>query len=238
MRLQKYLADAGIASRRKCEELILAGRVTVNGETAAIGCVVDGSADTVCLDGKPVAIKRNTVAIMLNKPRGVICSATDPEGRRTVNDLLSGVTERVYNVGRLDVDSEGLILMTNDGDIAYRLTHPKHLVDKTYLAICSGEVSARDVEALKRGVVLEDGVTAPAAVEGLEKIEGGRSRLYITIHEGRNRQVRRMLAALGHDTVMLKRVKLGPLTLGRLKPGEWRYLTQTELNKLKHELGI
>lgn len=236
MRLQKYLANSGVASRRKCEELITQGRVRVNGQIAKLGMSLNEECDIVELDGKAVTRREKTVVIMLNKPCGVISSASDPEGRRTVNDIVKGVGVRVYNVGRLDINSEGLLLMTNDGDLAYRLTHPKHMVEKTYLVLCNGLVTVEEARKLETGILLEDGMTAPAKVERLVHVDDNRSKFFITIHEGKNRQVRRMVSAIGHDTLRLRRIRIGFLTLGTLRTGEWRYLSDIEISKLKEEL--
>ena len=236
MRLQKYLANSGVASRRKCEELITQGRVRVNGQIAKLGMSLNEECDIVELDGKAVTRREKTVVIMLNKPCGVISSASDPEGRRTVNDIVKDVGVRVYNVGRLDINSEGLLLMTNDGDLAYRLTHPKHMVEKTYLVLCNGLVTVEEARKLETGILLADGMTAPAKVERLVHVDDNRSKFFITIHEGKNRQVRRMVSAIGHDTLRLRRIRIGFLTLGTLRTGEWRYLSDIEISKLKEEL--
>ena len=167
MRLQKFMADAGIASRRKCEEYIAEGRVKVNGNTAVIGCTVEDG-DEVLFDGSPVCGKTARVAIVLNKPQGVVCTSSDPEGRRTVVDYVKELPYRLYNVGRLDYDSEGLIILTNDGDLAYKMMHPKFIVEKTYHVVCTGSLTGSDKERLEKGVALEDGLTAPAKIENIE----------------------------------------------------------------------
>lgn len=230
MRLQKFMADAGIASRRKCEEYIAEGRVKVNGSTAVIGCTVEAG-DEVLFDGRPVCVKPERVAIVLNKPQGVVCTSSDPEGRRTVIDYVKELPYRLYNVGRLDYDSEGLIILTNDGDLAYKMMHPSFAVEKTYHVVCTGALTDGDKDRLEKGVALEDGFTAPAKIENVE-YSRGRTAFDITIHEGRNRQVRRMLAAVGREVMLLRRIKEGPVTLGGLKGGEWRYLTEDELAAL------
>ena len=231
MRLQKFMADAGVASRRKCEEYILAGRVKVNGETAALGCSVE-QGDRVEFDGKPLTMQEQRVVLMLNKPQGVVCTCSDPEGRKTVVDYVKELPYRLYNVGRLDYDSEGLILLTNDGELAYRMTHPKFEMDKTYHVVCSGVINERDISRLTGGITLDDGVTSPAQVENVRVRRDNKTELDITIHEGRNRQVRRMIAAVGKDTLLLRRIKEGPLELGDLKAGQWRYLTEQEVKAL------
>ena len=237
MRLQKYLADAGVASRRACEALIAAGRVRVNGATAAIGQSVEAG-DTVELDGKPVACAQRHVVILFYKPRGVVCTSEDPEGRRTVQDYFRDLPERLYNVGRLDLNSEGLLLMTNDGALAHRLTHPRFGVEKTYYVVCDGKVTASDFAKLTNGILLDDGMTAPARVDCVRTTQRGDTSFLITIHEGRNRQIRRMAEAIGHRTLRLKRERFGCLELGTLKPGEWRYLTESELTSLGALLGL
>ena len=231
MRLQKFMADAGVASRRKCEEYISAGRVRVNGVVAEIGCTVEPG-DRVEFDGVQLSIDAERVVIMLNKPQGVVCTCSDPEGRRTVIDYVKDLPYRLYNVGRLDYDSEGLILLTNDGDLAYRMTHPKFKMEKTYHVVCSGIIDQRDILRLQSGITLDDGVTSPAQVNNVRIRRDGKSELDITIHEGRNRQVRRMISAVGKDTLLLRRIKEGPLELGELKTGQWRFLTEQEIKAL------
>lgn len=228
MRLQKVLAAAGLGSRRSCEELIRAGRVTVNGEIAVLGASVEPG-DEILLDGKPVGPAERRTVILFYKPRGVVSTSNDPEGRKTVQDFFRNVPERLYNVGRLDVNSEGLLLMTNDGDLAYRMTHPKFEQEKTYYAVCDGTLTGDEADRLRSGVMLTDGMTAPAKVERIRPTRTGATSFLITIHEGRNRQVRRMLEAVGHKTLLLRRERFGPLSLGALAPGEWRYATKEEL---------
>ena len=231
MRLQKYLADAGIASRRKCEELIAAGRVRVNGEIAALGCTVS-EGDVVLLDGRPVEPQREKVIIMFNKPKNVICTGSESEDRVRVADFFTALPYRLYTVGRLDYDSEGLILVTNDGDTANRLMHPRYGTSKTYRVLCTGWLTPEDKRRLRSGIELEDGMTSPAELRIIRERQDGKTELLLTIHEGRNRQVRRMLAATGHDTLRLQRTAIGKLELGDLRPGEWRYLTEEELERL------
>jgi pseudouridine synthase len=230
-RLQKYLASAGVASRRASEKLIEAGRVTVNGTVATLGMSVE-EGDRVLLDGKPVAADQKRIVILFYKPRGVICSSSDPEGRRTVQDFFTEIPERLYNIGRLDLNSEGLLLMTNDGDLCNKMTHPKFKVEKTYYAVCDGKLTAGERAQLINGVMLDDGMTAPARINYTTTNQKGDTGISITIHEGRNRQIRRMLEAVGHRTLRLKREGYGPLILGELKSGEWRYLTDSEVNAL------
>lgn len=237
-RLQKFMAEAGVASRRACEELIRQGRVTVNGETASLGRSVEPEQDRVELDGKPVQKEQRRTVILLYKPRGVVSTYSDPEGRRTVQDYFREIPERLYNVGRLDLNSEGLLLMTNDGALANRLTHPRYGVEKTYYAVCDGRLTASEAARLTNGVELEDGMTAPARVDAVRTTQRGDTSFLITIHEGRNRQIRRMLEAVGHRTLRLKRERFGPLSLGTLAPGEWRKLSDEEIKKLENALGL
>ena len=237
MRLQKYMAEAGIASRRKCEELIQAGRVKVNGQVAILGACVEPLQDLVEVDGEPLGKSQQKVTVILNKPRGVMCTAQDPQGRPTVGDYVKDMPVRVYNAGRLDYDSEGLLVMTNDGELAYKLTHPRFCMDKTYAAICDGLLTKAQIAALEQGVQLEDGPTHPAKVREVFKLRNGNTAFNITIHEGRNRQVRRMLEAVGHETLALKRVALGPLRLGDLPSGTYRSLTAQEWDELHAWLG-
>lgn len=231
MRLQKYLADAGIASRRKCEQLIEEGRVKLNGAVAEIGMnVSDG--DVVTLDGKRVRVNNERVMIAFYKPKNVICSNAEEEDRKKVTDFFMDLPYRLYTVGRLDYDSEGLILVTNDGDAANRLMHPRYGLSKTYNVLCSGRFTDAEIHTLASGVMLEDGMTAPARVKLLRETDNGNTELSITIHEGRNRQVRRMVAAVGHDTLRLVRVSIGKLTISGLKSGQWRFLSREEAELL------
>lgn len=235
-RLQKILAQAGIASRRKCEELILTGQVEVNGvQVTTLGAKADPNEDVITVNGKPIETEAK-LYIMLNKPKGVITSASDPQGRKVVSDFLSGIKQRVYPIGRLDYDTEGLLLLTNDGEFANLLTHPKHHVPKTYLATVDGVPHGEKLEQLRKGVELEDGMTAPAEVEYQDiQPDNKESTIRITIYEGRNRQVRRMFDAVGHPVTRLKRVKFGELGLQNLKRGGWRPLTPKEVVELRAE---
>ena len=232
------MAEAGVASRRASETLIASGRVRVNGEVAEIGMSVDPETDSVTLDGKPVKTAEPLVTVLLYKPKGVVSTSDDPQGRKTVQEYVRDIPARLYNVGRLDINSEGLLLMTNDGELAYRMTHPKFTVEKTYYAICDGKLTAGEIASLVNGVQLDDGMTAPAKVGHVRKTKAGDTSFLITIHEGRNRQVRRMLEAVGHRTLRLKRERFGPLTVGELKPGETRTLSADEVSALKRELGM
>ena len=231
MRLQKYLADAGIASRRKCEQLIEEGRVKLNGAVAEIGMNVNDG-DVVTLDGKRVRASNERVMIAFYKPKNVICSNAEEEDRKKITDFFKDLPYRLYTVGRLDYDSEGLILVTNDGDAANRLMHPRYGLSKTYNVLCSGRFTDAEIHALASGVMLEDGMTAPARVKLLRETDNGNTELSITIHEGRNRQVRRMVAAVGHDTLRLVRVSIGKLTISGLKSGQWRFLSREETELL------
>jgi 23S rRNA pseudouridine2605 synthase len=234
-RLQKILAHAGIASRRAAETLIAAGRVTVNGATVReMGVKADPAADDIRVDGRRVKGAQRPRYIVLYKPAGYVTTRSDPQRRRTVMDLLGGVREYVYPVGRLDYDSEGLLLLTNDGDLAAMLTHPRHGVERTYEAHVAGVPDGDAVERLRHGIPLDGRRTLPATVVLLNKRPNDREGvLLLTIREGRNRQVRRMLEAVGHPVRALKRTKIGPLQDRRLRPGEWRDLSETEVAALR-----
>lgn len=243
VRLQKYLAMAGVASRRHSEELIAAGRVRVNGRIVTEqGVKINPYGDKILLDDKPVILQEKKQYILLYKPVGYLSSVRDDRGRKTVLDLLPGIKERIYPVGRLDYDTEGLLLLTNDGEFTNLLIHPRHEIEKTYRATVEGLLTPAEVSKIERGIMLEDGMTAPARVN-LVSGNAKRSVAEITIHEGRNRQVRRMFAAVGHPVVTLKRERLGNLTLGDLQPGHWRFLSAKEIEDLtqqakKHRTGI
>lgn len=230
-RLQKVLARLGFGSRRVCEELIAAGRVTVDGVVAELGRRVDVDTDEVAVDGAVVGIRPGLVHYLLNKPTGVISTADDPQGRPTVVQMVPD-EPRVFPVGRLDADTEGLLLLTNDGDLTHRLTHPSFGVEKEYLASVTGTPTRGEIRRLREGIELDDGPTAPARVTAVDD-----SLLRITIHEGRNRQVRRMCEAIGHPVTRLVRTRIGPLVDRRLKPGEWRELTREEVRTLEIAVG-
>lgn len=238
-RLQKYLAAAGIASRRRAEEIILQGKVQVNGVTVTeLGTKVDPQSDRVTVDNQEVRAQKEFLYLLLNKPEGVVTTLSDPQRRAKVSDLLKGIKTRVFPVGRLDYATCGALILTNDGELACRLTHPRHKVDKTYLARVAGYVRNEDIQRLKSGIPLEDGLTAPAKVRKLSGIKGTplnkeTTLLEIIIHEGRNRQVRRMCDAIGHHVLELKRTAVGPVKLGDLQPGSWRTLQTDEVAALK-----
>ena len=229
MRLQKYLAECGVASRRKAEELISQGRVKVNGETVTqMGKKVSQN-DVVEVDGKLVKMEKRKVYIALNKPVGYISSVKDQFGRKPVMDLVKDIKERIFPVGRLDYDTSGLLLLTNDGDFAYRLTHPKHEIKKVYEADLLGVPSKDDIMRFKNGLWIDDYFTSPADFEIL-KSDGKTTKVRITIHEGKNRQVRKMCNKIGCPVIRLKRISIGEVSLGDLKEGSWRNLTEREIN--------
>ena len=235
MRVHRALAQAGVASRRAAEKLVAEGRVTVNGDVAVVGQVVR-DADVIAVDGRRVQAEPIRT-YMLNKPMGVVSTASDPEGRPTVLDGLPDDV-RLYPIGRLDIDTTGLLLITNDGDLAHRLMHPRSKVPKTYEALVDGRVSSTAVRALRNGIELDDGPTQPARVEVLDRQAPGGTWLRIEITEGRNRQVRRMCEALGHRVRRLVRTRYGGLGLGRLQRGEHRLLTSAELARLATQAGM
>lgn len=236
-RLQKILSQAGVASRRESETIIQQGRVAVNGVVVTeLGTKADPDQDSITVDGKELIISEKRVYILLYKPVGYMTTMKDPEGRPIVTDLLKGVKERVYPIGRLDYNTEGLLLLTNDGALANLLMHPSHEVDKGYLVRVSGKVSESQMEKLAKGVMLEDGMTAPAKVLPVSESENN-SWISITIHEGRYRQVRRMCEAVGLSVVRLKRSRYDFLEIGDLKPGEFRFLSPEEVVRLKRKIG-
>ena len=231
-RLQKVLAQAGLGSRRTCEMLIEEGRVTVNGEVAVLGRRVETIDDRVEVDGVCIGVAPGLVYYLLNKPHGVVSTAADPQGRPTVVDLVPA-DPRVYPVGRLDTDTEGLLLLTNDGELTHRLTHPSSGVEKEYLAEVDGEPSRGALRQLREGVALDDGLTAPAKVSAV-----GPGVVKLIIHEGRNRQVRRMCEAVGHPVRRLVRTRIGPLRDAALAPGAWRALTIDEVRSLERAASV
>lgn len=230
IRLQKFLAEAQVASRRKAEEIITQGRVTVDGVVAdTLGTKIDDEKAVVCVDGKPVKKSENMVYIMLNKPEGCVTTAKDQFNRKTVMDFVKDIYERIYPVGRLDYDTSGLLILTNDGELTYRLTHPKHNIEKTYIAEVRKEPAAEAMEEFRRGIIIDGRKTAPACIKII-----GKNCLEIKIHEGRNRQVRKMCEAIGAPVVRLKREAIGTLRLGDIKKGSYRYLSNNEIEYLKN----
>ena len=234
IRLQKYLAQCNVASRRAAEKMITDGRVRVNGDVVTVLGTKVSPGDIVEVDGSPVYEEKKKVYIMLNKPVGYVTTVSDDEGRSTVMELVDDIPQRLYPVGRLDYDSEGLLLLTNDGELAQRLTHPSCEVDKVYLARVTGNPSNEALDKLRRGVYMEgdERRTYPAQVR-VVRDESLFSDILVTIHEGRNRQVRRMFDSVGHKVLLLRRVRFGPLDLGDLRRGEWRELSAEEVARLK-----
>ena len=230
-RVQKILARNGIASRRKAEELIAAGRVTVNGRICALGDTADGETDHLAVDGAPVGPAPELVYILLNKPRGYVTTASDEKGRKTVLNLVD-CGQRVYPVGRLDMDSEGLLLLTNDGELTNRLLHPAGEVNKTYQVWLSG-ANEQKLRAMARPMVIDGYRIRPARVE-VVSLRGEQAQTNVTIHEGRNRQIRKMAEQCGMTVTRLRRISEGPLRLGKLPTGKWRYLSEEELELLRN----
>lgn len=232
MRLNKFLSSCGLASRRKCEGIILAGRVSVNGQTVQnLSTVVDEKKDKVCCDGKEMKLPTEFVYLKMNKPKGYACTASDEKGRKTIFDLVESDV-RLFNVGRLDYDTEGLILLTNDGDFANLVTHPKYHFEKEYIATVEGEVKEGDLAVLRKGVVI-DGVRMPTAKVKLLSFDGKWSKVSVIIDEGQNHQVRRMFEAIGKDIKLLKRVRIGDVHLGGLYRGKTKSLTAEEIAYFK-----
>jgi len=238
MRLQKYMAMCGLASRRKCEEIIVQGRVCVNGEQVLqLGTVIDETSDVVTVDKKQIYLQQEPVYIVLNKPMGVLTSVGDDRGRETIMDLLTDVPERVYPVGRLDYNSEGLLIVTNDGELAAKIMHPKGHLEKEYEVVIRGGVGDGALNELRSGIMLDGVKTLPAKVF-LKRRNSDATHINIVITEGRNRQIRRMVEAVGHHVVHLKRIRIGNVLLGRLATGTWRFMNARELNELKSSLGM
>lgn len=239
-RLQKILAQAGYGSRRACELLILQGRVRVNGQVVTqLGAQANPWTDIIEVDGKRVQLPEKYTYILLHKPAGVVTTRRDAHAARTVIDLLQGVTAPVFPVGRLDADTTGALLLTDDGELAYRLTHPRYGVKKTYIVEVRGEVGEEALRRLREGVQLEDGLTAPAQVQKVRYIADRKTTLLrLTIHEGRKRQVKRMCQAVGYPVVRLHRERFGPLTLRNLPAGAWRHLTDEEVAALRQAVGL
>lgn len=232
-RLQKYLANSGVASRRKCEELILQGKVEVNGKIVTeLGTKVNPEKDSIKFDGKEVVQNKKKIYILLNKPIGYVTTAEDQFGRDTVLDLVK-VRERIVPVGRLDMYTSGALILTNDGDFVYKVTHPKHEIEKTYTVTVKGIVENSEVEQLRKGVKIDDYITKPAKVKILKTdLEKDISRLEITIHEGKNRQVRKMCEAVDRKVLALHRSKIGSIGVKDIELGKWRYLRENEIQKL------
>ena len=238
--MQKILAQAGYGSRRVCEQLILQGRVRINGQVVTqLGVQADPQCDVIEVDGKRVQLSEEHTYILLHKPAGVVTTRRDAHAARTVMDLLQGVSAAVFPLGRLDADTTGALLLTDDGELAYRLTHPRYGVPKTYLVEVRGELGEEALRRLREGVLLEDGMTAPAQVQKVRYLAGrGTTLLRLTIHEGRKRQVKRMCMAVGHPVVRLHRERFGHLTLHQLPVGAWRYLTDEEIVALRRAVGL
>lgn len=233
MRLQKYMALCGIASRRKSEKIILEGRVKVNGKVInELGVKIEPEKDTVIVDGKTIKMEEKKVYIMLNKPIGYVTTIKDEFNRNKVIDLIDGVEERIYPVGRLDYDTSGLLLLTNDGEMTYKLTHPSNEVKKIYIGKVRGVPTEAELEKFRNGLKIDNYITAKAEIKILKEGKGC-SLLVMEIHEGRNRQIRKMCAAINHPIIKLKRVAIGKLKLGDLKLGDWRYLKNKEVEYLK-----
>jgi 23S rRNA pseudouridine2605 synthase len=237
-RLNKILATAGIASRRRADELISRGLVTVNGrKETRLGSQAIWGIDAIAVNGQPIPGPPRKIYLILNKPFGYVCTLRDPEGRPIVRDLIKGVKERIYPVGRLDFDSQGLLILTNDGEVSHRLMHPKFRIPRTYKAIIGGSISNESVEQLKKGVLLDDGPTGPARVRVVNR-QHKRSVVRITIFEGRSREIRRIFEALGHKTLQLIRIGYGNLQIGDLKVGDYRHLNEREVKALRTSVGL
>jgi pseudouridine synthase len=233
VRLQKFLAEAGIGSRRQCEQLIAQGKIFVNSQpVTALGTKVDPETDRVTVGSRPVVPERK-VYIALNKPAGVLCTSRDTHGRKRVLDLLPASLPRLYTVGRLDQDTEGLLLLTNDGTFSLRLTHPRYKMSKTYLVEVAGELTSAETARLLKGVTSEGQLLRAEEVSQVRR-QGDSTELRLVLREGRKRQIRRMMAVVGHPVRRLVRLAIGPVSLGDLKTGQWRYLTHEELEQLQH----
>lgn len=232
VRLQKYLADSGIASRRKAEELIARGRVSVDGTVVTeMGCKIDPAHQVIRFDNTIVKEKPKPIYILLNKPKGYVTTLSDPQGRPIVTSLLKNINTRVFPVGRLDIDTEGALILTNDGNLAQKIQHPSHETNKTYEVLAKGIIKTGTIRSLEKGVIVDGRKTWPAAITQIRKQEF-QTQLLVTIHEGRKRQVRKMFQAVGHPVVNLKRVAYGKLQLGNLKTGSYRFLSPDDLKKI------
>ncbi|TET70077.1 MAG: rRNA pseudouridine synthase [Candidatus Zixiibacteriota bacterium] len=233
MRLNRFLASCGLGSRRAVEEYITTGRIKVNGGVVSeLATVVDPERDKVAFDDRPLSSGDRGLYILLNKPSGYLTTARDDFGRPTVMDLVKDLSQRVFPVGRLDMNSTGLVLLTNDGELAYGLSHPRYEIKKTYLVKVEGRPQEADLARLKEGIELDEGKTSPAQIE-VKSEDGGYTLFQVEIHEGKKRQIRKMFTAIGHQVLELERIKLGKLQLGALKRGEWRELTEAEISELK-----
>jgi len=232
VRLQKYLATCGIASRRKAEELIAAGRVSVNGKViTSMGEKVNPRKDIVLCDGKPVRVEEELIYVMLNKPKGYVTTLADPQGRPVVTSLVRDIPHRLFPVGRLDLDTEGALLLTNDGDLAQKIQHPSHETNKTYEALVQGHPGQTKLKLLEQGIILEEKKTAPATIKVVKHLHG-QTLLEITIHEGRKRQVKKMFEFIGNPVISLKRIAYGRLFLGKLPSGKYKMLNPKDLKKI------
>ena len=230
-RLHKYMARCGVASRRKCEEMVFDGRVKVNGEATSNVVIIDDELDGVEVDGKVIKPEEKKVYIIINKPIDVITSVNDQFGRKTVIDIIN-IKERIFPVGRLDYDTSGILLLTNDGDLAFKMAHPSHEINKVYVAEVIGQFNDREIYKFETGLQIEEYVTSPSHIVIISE-EDDTSIVEITIHEGKNRQVRKMCEDIGHPILRLKRTKFGSLDVGDLKMGDWRYLSDEEIQYLK-----
>lgn len=232
IRLNKYMAECGVDSRRNCDKIILEKRVRVNRKIVCeLGCIINEFNDTVTVDGKKISLKNKNVYVLLHKPKGYVSTVKDEKGRKTVLELVD-IKTRIYPVGRLDYDTEGLLILTNDGDLTYKLTHPRYEVEKTYIARIEGKVSEEDLNALRNGVWIDGKKTAPAKAKHLEDASQY-CKVELTIHEGKNHQVKKMFEAIGKQVAFLKRTELGEIKLGGLSRGKWRYLNEKETEYLK-----
>ncbi|HKL12218.1 MAG TPA: pseudouridine synthase [Halanaerobiales bacterium] len=230
-RLQKVMAHAGVASRRKSEEIIAEGRVKVNGVVVTeMGTKVDPTEDTIEVDGEEIE-KESKIYLKLYKPKGYVTTVNDPQGRKTVMDLIQGIDKRIYPVGRLDLDSSGLLLLTNDGDLTYKITHPSHELDKEYMVVVDGLLNEDELKKFKNGIVFDEGKTSPAKIKKVNQ-DHKNTTYEVIIHEGMNRQIRRMFDILGYQVVSLIRVRIGNISLGSLKPGEYKKVSRKKLQNL------
>ena len=238
MRLNKFLSQCGVASRRAADEMIAAGKISVNGVVVTkLGLIIDETQDSILIDGKPCKIPAEHVYMLLNKPRGFLVTLKDSFGRKTIRDLIKGVPGRVYPVGRLDYDSEGLLLLTDDGELSFRLAHPSYGVKKNYTVKVKGNFRPEDLRYFYDGIPLEDGHIAHARVKVLERQEGS-TVLSIELAEGRKREIKRMCKAIGYPVQSILRVKYDELTLHGVDPGKWRYLSSAEVEKLRRKVGL